>query len=427
MTAFRIHGPSNAMDHRSSSSSTRTTTPRTSGFKLVERIGKTLPGVEVTTSWGQPSLKVGGRMFVCMASHKSAEPDTLVVMMDIVDRDALIEDDPETLLTERSLRRPSVRARATLARASRCAAGSGDRRPPLRRRESAAEAQTPPGLSHQFHGRPERLRYVRKFCRPPAPVLRSRHERHAAGHPLRAPHASAKCGPYRTSSSRRWRLASAPTPPSSASSTALAQAVAVPRRRPPRRALAALAGHQHSAGLALARAVHRRPRPRTARSNRCRSRRDGPARCSALEQPERVEALRTSSTLFALLGAKPVYGRLLEPGDDQPASISVVVLSHGFWQRAFGGDPNIVGRTISVGSIGVAGTGDSKNQFEVVGVLGPDVLLNAEIMPTVAAIQQMDIFLPMVFAADPCHAARRRKLQPHGAAEARRDDGAGEG
>ena len=35
-------------------------------------------------------------MFVCIASHKSAEPDTLVVMMDFADRDALIEDDPDT-------------------------------------------------------------------------------------------------------------------------------------------------------------------------------------------------------------------------------------------------------------------------------------------------------------------------------------------
>jgi predicted permease len=120
-----------------------------------------------------------------------------------------------------------------------------------------------------------------------------------------------------------------------------------------------------------------------------------------LEQPERVEVLRTSSTLFDLLGAKPIYGRLLEPGDEVNGKHFVVVLSHGFWQRAFGGDPNVVGRMISVGNIGVAGSGDSKNQFEVVGVLGPGVLLNAEIMPTVAAIQQMDIFLPMVFPADP--------------------------
>jgi hypothetical protein len=70
--------------------------PRGSRFKLVEVIGRTLPDVEVTTTWGQPTLKVGGKMFVCIASHKSAEPETLVVMMDFVDRDALIAEDPDT-------------------------------------------------------------------------------------------------------------------------------------------------------------------------------------------------------------------------------------------------------------------------------------------------------------------------------------------
>ena len=68
--------------------------PKRLTFKVVESIGRTLPDVEVTTSWGQPSLKVRGKMFVCIASHKSAEPDSLVVMMDFVGRDALIEDDP---------------------------------------------------------------------------------------------------------------------------------------------------------------------------------------------------------------------------------------------------------------------------------------------------------------------------------------------
>ena len=70
--------------------------PRSSSFKTVESIGRTLPDVEVTTTWGQPTLKVRGRMFVCMAAHKSAEPNTLVVMMDFPDRDALLEDDPDT-------------------------------------------------------------------------------------------------------------------------------------------------------------------------------------------------------------------------------------------------------------------------------------------------------------------------------------------
>jgi hypothetical protein len=69
---------------------------RRRGFALVEKIGRTLPGVAVTTTWGKPTLKARGRMFVCMAAHKSAEPDTLVVMMDFADRDALIEDDPDT-------------------------------------------------------------------------------------------------------------------------------------------------------------------------------------------------------------------------------------------------------------------------------------------------------------------------------------------
>ena len=70
--------------------------PRRSRFTLVESIGRTLPDVEVTTAYGQPALKVHGKMFVCIASHKSAEPDTLAVMMDFADRDALIEDDPGT-------------------------------------------------------------------------------------------------------------------------------------------------------------------------------------------------------------------------------------------------------------------------------------------------------------------------------------------
>ena len=70
--------------------------PRASRFKSVEAIGRTLPDVEVTTTWGQPTLKVRGKMFVCIASHPSAEPDTLVVMMDFPDRDALLEEEPAT-------------------------------------------------------------------------------------------------------------------------------------------------------------------------------------------------------------------------------------------------------------------------------------------------------------------------------------------
>ncbi len=70
--------------------------PRTRGqtFAAIEAIGRTLPDVEVTTAWGKPALKVRGKMFVCMAAHRSAEPNSLVVMMRVVDRDALIADEP---------------------------------------------------------------------------------------------------------------------------------------------------------------------------------------------------------------------------------------------------------------------------------------------------------------------------------------------
>ena len=85
---------------------------RGSSFTAVESIAGTLPDVEVTTMYGQPALKVRGKMFVCIASHKSAEPNTLVVMMDFADRDALVEDDPGTYyLKEHYLNYPCVLVR----------------------------------------------------------------------------------------------------------------------------------------------------------------------------------------------------------------------------------------------------------------------------------------------------------------------------
>ena len=61
-------------------------------FARVASIGRTLPGAELSTAYGQPALKVGGKMFVCIASHKSAEPNTLAARLAFVERDALIED-----------------------------------------------------------------------------------------------------------------------------------------------------------------------------------------------------------------------------------------------------------------------------------------------------------------------------------------------
>jgi hypothetical protein len=92
--------------------------PKRSSFNAVESIGRTLPDVEVTTTWGQPTLKVRGKMFVCIASHKSAEPNTLVVMMDFADRDALLADDPDTYyLKDHYVNYPCILVRLSQVRA----------------------------------------------------------------------------------------------------------------------------------------------------------------------------------------------------------------------------------------------------------------------------------------------------------------------
>lgn len=66
------------------------------GFDRVRKFGLTLPDVEESTTFGMPTLKVRGKMFACIASHKSAEPGTLVVRMDFDQRDELIATDPST-------------------------------------------------------------------------------------------------------------------------------------------------------------------------------------------------------------------------------------------------------------------------------------------------------------------------------------------
>jgi predicted permease len=118
-----------------------------------------------------------------------------------------------------------------------------------------------------------------------------------------------------------------------------------------------------------------------------------------VSEAQRVEGLATQSTLFTLLGARALHGRLLRTDEDKPGQPAVVVLGYGFWKRVFNADPGIIGKAITLNGFGPGG-GDAKNQFEVAGVLGPEFLMNGEIMPTVASIRQMDVFVPLPLGAD---------------------------
>ncbi|MFY9611403.1 MAG: ABC transporter permease [Blastocatellia bacterium] len=66
------------------------------------------------------------------------------------------------------------------------------------------------------------------------------------------------------------------------------------------------------------------------------------------DEPLRVRAQSVSPALFQMLEAEPVLGRGFLPEEEKPDQGKVVVLSHGFWQGRFGGDPGIVGRTLTL-------------------------------------------------------------------------------
>src|SRR3954462_4153069 len=68
---------------------------RSNSFEMVREIGLALPGAEEGTAYGSPALKVGGKMFACIAVHRSAEPDSLVIRIDRDQRDELIAADPD--------------------------------------------------------------------------------------------------------------------------------------------------------------------------------------------------------------------------------------------------------------------------------------------------------------------------------------------
>ena len=63
----------------------------------------------------------------------------------------------------------------------------------------------------------------------------------------------------------------------------------------------------------------------------------------------RVQQVLGTANLFATLGVNPELGRAFVPGEDQPGAGCVVVLSHGLWREAFGGDPSVVGETTRIG------------------------------------------------------------------------------
>ena len=80
------------------------------------------------------------------------------------------------------------------------------------------------------------------------------------------------------------------------------------------------------------------------------------------EAPERIQGAAVTSYFFSTLGVEAIYGRTFYPDEDKPGAENSVILSHGLWERRFGGDASIVGQSITLAG----------RPFTVIGILPPN-------------------------------------------------------
>ncbi|MGD0620296.1 MAG: ABC transporter permease, partial [Bryobacteraceae bacterium] len=114
------------------------------------------------------------------------------------------------------------------------------------------------------------------------------------------------------------------------------------------------------------------------------------------EAPVQVDGMYTSSTVFPMLGARPLLGRVLRPDEDAPGKPAVAILSYRLWQKLFTSDPQIVGRSITLDG----------HQYAVAGVLRHEFRLDDEAIPAEYSMEKVDVFLPLPLGAD---AAQNRR------------------
>src|SRR5260221_4829892 len=65
-------------------------------------------------------------------------------------------------------------------------------------------------------------------------------------------------------------------------------------------------------------------------------------------EPHRATGGLVTANFFPMLGAQPLLGRMLVPADQAKSSPPVAVLTHAYWQRAFGSDPSVIGQTLDL-------------------------------------------------------------------------------
>ncbi len=95
---------------------------------------------------------------------------------------------------------------------------------------------------------------------------------------------------------------------------------------------------------------------------------------------ERLWGPMVSAGFFDVLGRSPVSGRTFAEGEDRPGNEGVAVLSHGYWQRRFGGDASVLGKTIELRGVGRTIVGVMPADFDFLHA-GTDLVLPIVVDP----------------------------------------------
>jgi len=75
------------------------------------------------------------------------------------------------------------------------------------------------------------------------------------------------------------------------------------------------------------------------------------ANLTGIDPPERIQGFLVTANFFDAIGMKPIMGRNFTAEENQPGQDAVAIITHSLWQRRFGGDPNILNKTITTNSI----------------------------------------------------------------------------
>ena len=105
---------------------------------------------------------------------------------------------------------------------------------------------------------------------------------------------------------------------------------------------------------------------------------DGSINLTGIGDPIELDVVRVSASMFHILGIPPRVGRSFLPDEDRVGGERVVILTHGFWRDHMGGDPAIVGRTLTL----------DDNPYTVVGVMPSDCVFPP-------SGQAVDVYVPI--------------------------------